>query len=161
MSIFDKIKSKGGHITEFVSWCGGLPAPEASGNPLGYKFSWSPQGVLAATSNPAKYLKDSKIVQVDGSALLKSAVDVSVMKGFAIEGYPNRDCMRYISLYNLDPLKLRTMFRGTLRYKGFSALMDELKEIGLLSHSPLPKGQSASWVKYSTVDDRMFCSEFS
>ena len=24
----------------------GLPAPEASDNPLGYKFSWSPRGAL-------------------------------------------------------------------------------------------------------------------
>ena len=25
-------------ITSFVSWCGGLPAPEAADNPLRYKF---------------------------------------------------------------------------------------------------------------------------
>jgi saccharopine dehydrogenase-like NADP-dependent oxidoreductase len=68
------------------------------------------------------------------------------MKGFAIEGYPNRDSLKYISLYNLNPAKLRTMFRGTLRYQGFSCLMDGLKEIGLLSHLPLPEGKSASWV---------------
>ena len=28
------------------SYCGGLPAPEASNNPLGYKFSWSARGVI-------------------------------------------------------------------------------------------------------------------
>ncbi len=33
-------------VESFVSYCGGLPAPEASGNPLGYKFSWSPRGAL-------------------------------------------------------------------------------------------------------------------
>ncbi len=33
-------------VDSFVSYCGGLPAPEASGNPLGYKFSWSPRGAL-------------------------------------------------------------------------------------------------------------------
>jgi alpha-aminoadipic semialdehyde synthase len=123
-----------------------LPAPEASGNPLGYKFSWSPQGVLNAASNSGKYRKDSEIVTVEGADLLKSAVNVPIMKGFAIEGYPNRDSLKYISLYNLNPAKLRTMFRGTLRYQGFSSLMDALKEIGLLSHLPLPDGKSASWV---------------
>ena len=30
----------------FKSYCGGLPSPEASDNPLGYKFSWSPRGAL-------------------------------------------------------------------------------------------------------------------
>ena len=123
-----------------------MPAPEASGNPLGYKFSWSPQGVLAAASNSGKYLKDGKEVTIEGANLLKSAVDVPIMKGFSIEGYPNRDSLKYISLYNLDPSKLKTMFRGTLRYKGFSSIMDGLREIGLLSTSPLPEIQSTSWV---------------
>ena len=146
MSLFERVKSEGGHITEFISWCGGLPAPEASDNPLGYKFSWSPQGVLAATSNPAKYLENSKTITIDGAYLLKSAKDVSVMKGFAIEGYANRDSLKYISSYNLDSFTLKTMFRGTLRYKGFSSLMDSLKGIGLLSTSLLPKNGMTSWV---------------
>ena len=38
--------SGGGKVESFVSFCGGLPAPEASDNPLGYKFSWSPRGAL-------------------------------------------------------------------------------------------------------------------
>ena len=42
--IFFKIG--GGKVESFVSFCGGLPAPEASDNPLGYKFSWSPRGAL-------------------------------------------------------------------------------------------------------------------
>ena len=37
-----------GQIKEFYSYCGGLPAPECSDNPLGYKFSWSSRGVLLA-----------------------------------------------------------------------------------------------------------------
>ena len=36
----------GGKVESFISYCGGLPAPEASENPLGYKFSWSPRGAL-------------------------------------------------------------------------------------------------------------------
>jgi saccharopine dehydrogenase-like NADP-dependent oxidoreductase len=38
--VFDEVKDRGGKITSFVSWCGGLPAPENSDNPIGYKFSW-------------------------------------------------------------------------------------------------------------------------
>jgi saccharopine dehydrogenase (NADP+, L-glutamate forming) len=48
-------------ILSFLSYCGGLPAPEASGNPLGYKFSWSPRGVLLALRNPAKFLENGKV----------------------------------------------------------------------------------------------------
>ena len=40
----------------FTSFCGGLPAPEvAEGVPLGYKFSWSPRGVLRAASEGASF----------------------------------------------------------------------------------------------------------
>ena len=49
MELFDELKSQGQDVKSFVSFCGGLPAPEASNNPLGYKFSWSPRGVLLNT----------------------------------------------------------------------------------------------------------------
>ena len=58
MKMMDEAKKLGGTVTSFASWCGGLPAPEAAGNPLGYKFSWSPRGVLAAAQNEARYLRD-------------------------------------------------------------------------------------------------------
>lgn len=48
-------------VRSFVSWCGGLPAPEASNVPLGYKFSWSPRGVLTASGNDAVYWADGKV----------------------------------------------------------------------------------------------------
>ncbi|KAG9658271.1 saccharopine reductase, partial [Aureobasidium melanogenum] len=41
----DEVHKAGGKITSFLSYCGGLPAPECSDNPLGYKFSWSSRGV--------------------------------------------------------------------------------------------------------------------
>jgi len=61
MKFIDNVKSKGGKLTSFVSWCGGLPAPEASDNPLGYKFSWSPKGVLLAGLNSARYKLNGKV----------------------------------------------------------------------------------------------------
>jgi len=36
----EEVHDEGGKILSFKSFCGGLPAPESSGNPLGYKFSW-------------------------------------------------------------------------------------------------------------------------
>ena len=41
-------------IKEFHSFCGGLPAPECSDNPLGYKFSWSARGALRLALDPQK-----------------------------------------------------------------------------------------------------------
>ena len=64
MECFDQVRKQNGRITSFISFCGGLPAPENADNSLGYKFSWNPRGVLLATMNPAKYLKNNEIVQV-------------------------------------------------------------------------------------------------
>lgn len=61
MECFDAIHEAGGKIDSFISYCGGLPAPEFSDNPLRYKFSWSPKSVLLNTLGAAKYLQDSKV----------------------------------------------------------------------------------------------------
>ncbi|KAJ3295229.1 hypothetical protein HK104_002890 [Borealophlyctis nickersoniae] len=134
MKLFDHVRSKGGRIKSFVSWCGGLPAPEASDNPLGYKFSWSPKGVLLAGLNSARYKLDGKMVDIPGERLLKSAMDVNIYKGFALEGVPNRDSLKYLDFYGLGPVDgMDSMFRGTLRYKGYAELMAAFNDLGLLS----------------------------
>ena len=48
MKIIDTIKARGGKISGFTSVCGGLPELKSSNNPLKYKFSWSPRGVIRA-----------------------------------------------------------------------------------------------------------------
>jgi alpha-aminoadipic semialdehyde synthase len=73
MKVIHEVQSNGGKISSFSSLCGGLPAPEAANNPLMYKFSWSPLGVLRAAQNSSQYLNNNKIIQVDGSNLLSSA----------------------------------------------------------------------------------------
>ncbi|CAK9013355.1 unnamed protein product [Durusdinium trenchii] len=56
MSMIDTARSTGSEILRFASLCGGLPSPEAAGsNPIGYKFSWSPRGVLVASQNSARF----------------------------------------------------------------------------------------------------------
>jgi saccharopine dehydrogenase (NADP+, L-glutamate forming) len=61
MQIIDDVKSKGGKILSFTSYCGGLPAPDSNNNPLGYKFSWSARGVLLASTNNAIFLQDGTL----------------------------------------------------------------------------------------------------
>lgn len=63
LEVFDDIRQAGGRVESFVSWCGGLPAPECSYNPLRYKFSWSPRGVLLNTLSPAKYYHEGQVGQ--------------------------------------------------------------------------------------------------
>lgn len=118
MQVIDECKGKGEIVESFKSWCGGLPAPElAASNPFGYKFSWSPRGVLLATQNSAKFLENGTIKTVEGDLLLKSAKSVNNLHpAFQFEGIPNRDSMKYKELYGLTD-SCKTIFRGTLRYK--------------------------------------------
>jgi saccharopine dehydrogenase-like NADP-dependent oxidoreductase len=116
----DHVKADGGRVKHFSSVCGGLPAPEAANNPLAYKFSWSPRGVLTAAKNPSRYVKDGRTVSVPGEQLLNSAVPFSAWcwPAFNLEVLPNRDALPYQSLYGLEDAA--TVFRGTLRYRSFS-----------------------------------------
>ena len=113
MKIFDEVKDKGGKITSFMSYCGGLPAPQHNTNPLGYKFSWAPKGGLIAAGNNAQYLRDGEVIKVPGKDLFSHywLVDIPGMGTF--EAYPNRDSLSYIETYGLQGIK--TIYRGTFR----------------------------------------------
>ena len=73
LKMIAEARQEGGEIEGFASLCGGLPAPEAATNQLGYKFSWSPKGVLTASKNPARFLVHGKHVKVAPKDLLKSS----------------------------------------------------------------------------------------
>lgn len=88
----DEVHKAGGKITSFLSYCGGLPAPECSDNPLGYKFSWSSRGVLLALKNPAKWYQDGKVTEVTSEGLMATAKPIHTgYQGYSLVGYPNRD----------------------------------------------------------------------
>ena len=140
MKIINGVKAAGGKVLAFSSWCGGLPAPEHSDNPLGYKFSWSPRGALLATLNAARFLRGGKVVEVGGRDLMRSVVPLPDYKGFHFEGIPNRDSLQYIPLYGLEKdaeVSLKDMFRGTVRYVGYCDLMAAFHKLGFFDVSPL------------------------
>jgi len=133
MQVIDRVQGEGGEITTFQSYCGGMPAPEANDNPYGYKFSWSPRGVLLAGLNNAQYRRDSKVVEVPGQELFDHVWPVTVgIEGTetALEGYPNRDSMPYTETYGINPRDV--MFRGTLRFRGWCAAMKQVARMGWL-----------------------------
>ncbi|KAJ3207371.1 hypothetical protein HDU67_007513, partial [Dinochytrium kinnereticum] len=127
----NEVHAIGGKIISFKSFCGGLPAPECSNNPLGYKFSWSSRGVLLALRNNAKFIEDGKVVDIPGTELMNSAKEIPIYPAFAFQGYPNRDSTPYTERYHIPEAK--TVIRGTLRYKGFPAFVSALVKLGFLS----------------------------
>ncbi|PNY24854.1 Saccharopine dehydrogenase [Tolypocladium capitatum] len=126
----DEVHQAGGKILSFLSYCGGLPAPEASDNPLGFKFSWSSRGVLLALRNAAKIYRDGEIVEVASKDLMGTAKPYFVYPGYAFVAYPNRDSTPYKQRYNIP--EAETIIRGTLRFQGFPQFIRVLVETGFL-----------------------------
>jgi len=130
MRIIHEVKEKGGEITGFTSYCGGLPAPEANTNPFGYKFSWSPIGVLLAGKNSAQYYLDEQQIFIPSENLFENYKIIPIEGIGDFEGYPNRNSLPYIDLYRID--STRTMLRGTLRNLGWCQTMKKIVDLGLL-----------------------------
>ena len=131
MRIIDSVRSRGGRIVSFRSYCGGLPAPEANDNPFGYKFSWAPRGVLLAGRNSAMYLMDGRKVEIPSHRLFRDMHIMSVPGQGDYEAYPNRDSVSYIDVYGLQGIQ--TMYRGTLRNMGWCDCMYNFGKLGLFA----------------------------
>ncbi len=128
MKIIHQVQKDGGTVKGFLSNCGGLPAPEANTNPWGYKFSWSPRGVVLAARNTAKYLWDGKEVSVPGPELFADVYPLSVEGLGEFEVYPNRDSLGYQEIYGLEGVE--TLKRGTIRNLGHCATWKALADCG-------------------------------
>lgn len=171
MRVLERVQREGKTVKSFISWCGGLPEPSASNVspitrsrsmmagsivdliiiqvPLGYKFSWSPKAVLTAALNSASYKLNGRIHHVKGDELLVNHFpDVPLWKGLALEGLANRDSLPYAEKYGMGSVEgMIHLFRGTLRYKGFSTLMDSFRKIGLLGNERLRRPVE-SWADF-------------
>ncbi|XP_072038762.1 alpha-aminoadipic semialdehyde synthase, mitochondrial-like [Amphiura filiformis] len=149
MESFSQIKEEGGKVTSFESWCGGLPAPEFSDNPLRYKFNWSPAAALGSLVRDAKYLMDGEEVYIPPGMLMdaKNVKNMKFLPGFNLEGYPNRDSTSYVFSYGIPTA--HTVIRGTLRYKGFCNAATGFVQAGLVDERQHPMlnegGPDVTW----------------
>jgi saccharopine dehydrogenase (NADP+, L-glutamate forming) len=131
MQVIHQIQNSGGTVTHFSSCCGGFPALEANTNPWGYKFSWSPRGVILAGRNDAKFLRDGKVVEIPGPKLFANRWQYGVEGVGLFVIYPNRDSIPYIDTYGLKDI--RNMFRGTIRYPGWCETLKAIADLGILN----------------------------
>lgn len=143
----DEVHKAGGQVKAFTSYCGALPAPENSDNPLGYKFSWSPRGGLLALLNPAQWYRENATATVDGKDLMAAASPQRIFPGFNLVGCPNRDSVGFRDFYNIP--EAHTVFRGTLRYAGFPEIIRALVAIGYFSQERMAVLESSgtTWVQ--------------
>jgi saccharopine dehydrogenase-like NADP-dependent oxidoreductase len=130
MKIMDEIKSKGGKIILFESFCGGLVAPESDTNLWNYKFTWNPRNVvLAGQGGAAKFIQEGTYKYIPYHKLFRRTEFLEV-EGFGrFEAYANRDSLKYRDIYGLQ--NAETCYRGTIRRVGFSKAWDVFVQLGM------------------------------
>jgi len=131
VQIVDWVHWQGGRVVSLSSYCGGLPAPENSDNPLRFKLSWSPEVIVGVATKPAAYRDAGRTVEITEDAIFSEPKEIWI-DGFdePFEGFPNRNSIPYISHYGLGDDTPETFIRGTLRYPGWSAFWRGLRNLG-------------------------------
>ena len=145
MQIIDEAHANGEQVEAFVSWCGGIPAPDENDNPLGYKFSWNPKGAILVLLNQADYLRAGKGETVAGEDLMDWAKLVHI-GGLDLECYPNRNSLLYKDIYGIP--EIGTLIRGTLRYPEFCQIMQLAKALGLFNLDNFEVATGTTWKQY-------------
>lgn len=129
MDLMGSIREKGGKITHFESFTGGLVAPEYANNPWQYKFTWNPRNVvLAGQGGAVKFIQEGMYKYIPYHKIFRRTEIIDLGNAGKFEGYANRDSLKYRETYGLQDVK--TMFRGTLRKPGFCRAWNAFVELG-------------------------------
>ena len=130
MKIIDAVKEKGGKLTSFKSFCGGLIAPESDNNPWNYKFTWNPRNVvLAGQGGSACFIRNNEYKYIPYNRLFNRLDHIQIDGYGDFVGYANRDSLSYRSIYGIEDIP--TIFRGTLRRPGFCQAWNVFIELGI------------------------------
>ena len=134
MKIIDALKEKGGKLTSFKSFCGGLIAPESDNNPWNYKFTWNPRNVvLAGQGGSACFIRNNEYKYIPYNRLFNRLDHIQIDGYGDFVGYANRDSLSYRSIYGIEDIP--TIFRGTLRRPGFCQAWNVFIELGITDDS--------------------------
>lgn len=145
--LIDQVKAQNGKVTGLKSYGAGLPSFDHNNNPWGYKFSWSPMGVILAAKTPAAYLKDGKKIDVPAEKLFHHCSPVEFDEVGSFETYPNRDSLEYVSHLGLD--EDVSICRGVLRFPGWCETMKALISLNLLDNSDQKIFEGLTYAKFT------------
>mgnify|MGYP000386146068 FL=1 len=149
IKMINQVKKEGGKIKSFKSYGSGIPSFEHNNNPYGYKFSWSPRGLLTAAQTPATYIQNGQKIEVSGENLFESSWLVDVEGLGTFETYPNRDSTNYIKDYGLEDVS--DFYRGLLRHPGYCNSMQSMKDLNLLSNEESHDLQGVTYKQFTAL----------
>ena len=149
MQKINEIRDKGGKLTSFKSYTGGLIAPESDDNPWHYKFTWNPRNVVLAGQGTAQYLEEGKYRYIPYNRLFKQYWNVVIEGMGNYEVYANRDSLLYRDIYGLK--NTETIMRGTIRHEGFCSAWNALVKLGLTDGS-FPILESENLTYHGLID---------
>ncbi|WP_296621939.1 saccharopine dehydrogenase C-terminal domain-containing protein [Marivirga sp.] len=129
MEAMDNISEKGGKLTSFKSYTGGLVAPENDNNPWHYKFSWNPRNVVLAGQGVAQFIRNGRYKYIPYHKLFSRYETIEVNGLGDFEGYPNRNSLKYRTIYGIE--EIPTLIRGTFRKAGFCDAWNIFVQLGV------------------------------
>ncbi|TAG11798.1 MAG: saccharopine dehydrogenase [Sphingobacteriia bacterium] len=143
MQLIDEIHAKGGAISSFKSYCGGLIAPEFNTNPWQYKITWNPRNIVTAGKAGAIYKEQNQIVEKNYASIFKDCSSLQLDGVGELAYYPNRDSLSYIPIYGLE--SAATFIRATFRYPDFCKGWQKVVEAGFTSDEDLIDTHNTSY----------------
>lgn len=150
MAIVHDLSKKGAVLSSFESFTGGLIAPESDNNPWNYKITWNPRNVvLAGYGGTARFLENNTLKFIPYHRLFSELTTVEIDGYGTFEGYANRDSVKYKSIYGLS--ELPSIYRGTLRRKGFCSAWNALLQMGLTDDSfKISNAEHMTWRAFTS-----------
>ncbi len=133
MQVIDRIRAKGGELTAFFSFTGGLIAPESDNNPWHYKFTWNPRNVVLAGQGVSQFIRNGMYKFIPYHKLFERTMIREVLDYGKFEVYPNRDSLKYRKIYGLNDIP--TLFRGTMRRPGYCDAWNVFVQLGCTDDS--------------------------
>jgi len=133
MKLINELKDRNADILSFMSFAGGLVAPEFDNNPWNYKFTWNPRNVVLAGQGISKFIRNGRYKYIPYHQVFKRVGTFDILDLGLFEAYPNRDSLKYREVYDLEGIP--TIYRGTLRRVGFSEAWNMFVQLGLTDDS--------------------------
>lgn len=120
------------------SYCGGFPEKTACDNPLNYKVSWTWEGVLSSTRRDARVIKNGRVVSIPGDKQHENdQIHTIDYPGLGrLEAIPNGDAVFFTDMLGITDT-IKETGRYSLRWPGWCAFWQPLKQLGFLSDEPV------------------------